>query len=184
LVFGESFPVEKNIIKFKFGTEYRWITGHVSTMHRRLIDILNTEHTDAIVAEGVSSYSLAEAATGEVVDYANITTASILFAVPVEEVRDAPRPKDPFVWVKKRPERVRVGTGPFNIEGNVYLAEEYKLKDLLLSVRDQFIAVAQAVVTRADAPEFREEHGVVFVNRSGMDFIMPTPSASSGQDRA
>ena len=163
-------------MRFRFRLRSCWINGELNTVHRRLIDVLNVEHAEVLVAEKVSVQQCFDVScTIAVVDCATINTSGVLFAVPLEETNGSPAPPNPLAWVKKRPEQAITGIGPYQITGNVYLPEGSQLRDAFVAVRDRFFAVARAVIRLADNPDFVEEHNVVFVNRELMDFVAPAP---------
>jgi len=162
-------------IRFRFRTEHRWLSGSMSTVQRRLVDVLNGEGSGGIVsAEEVSAQGWLDAGGAASYPSVNVNTAAVLYAVPVED-GDGPR-GDPHARIKKRPERVRVGIGPFEIVGDTYLVEQSNLRDVLALARPRFIVVGKAVVRRIDDPDFVEEHQVLLVNRKRLDFIVPEPS--------
>ena len=162
-------------IRFRFRTEHRWISGSITTPQRRLVDVLNGEGSGGIVSgEQVSAQGWLDASGPASYPSASLNTAAVLYAVPVED-GEGPKP-DPYAWVKKRPERVRVGIGPFEIVGDAYLVEQSSLRDVLVLAKPRFIVVGRAVVRRIDDPSFVEEHQVLLVNRERLDFVAPEPS--------
>ena len=161
---------QQNRIRFRIRTQSRWINGDVTTLHRRLVDALNSENAETFIAEDVSLETCLDAGHGgEAVCYASIDTSSILFAMPIEDATGYFQ--DPLVSVKKRAERVVIGVGPYEISGNIHLFEGCKLRDLLSAMRNRFVVLTEAAIRRTDDLGFEEEHEVVFVNRKRVDFV-------------
>ena len=172
----DALAIQQNRVHFRLRLLSHWVDGEVATAHRRLIDLLNSDHAEILIAEGVSVQNCLSTGCGvTTVDCAIITTSAILFAVPTEESRDAPAPRDPMTWVKKRPERALIGIGPYQISGNIYLPEGSQLRTALVALPDRFFAVGKVVVSPADGQGLAEEHEVVFVNRERMESIAPAP---------
>lgn len=174
----QPLAIQQNKVRFRLRVLNHWIDGEVTTVHRRLIDVLNSEHAEILVAERASVQSCVDTSCSvTTLDCATINTSAILFAVPTEESKEAPAPRDPLAWVKKRPERALIGMGPYQITGNIYLPEGSQLTEAFAVMRDRFFAVGKGVISRPDDPGFGEEHDVVFVNRVRMEFIAPAPDA-------
>jgi hypothetical protein len=166
--------ITRTTLRYRARTLYRWIDGAVTTSHRRLGDVVNREDTGGILVSdefftGGGEGTRDDRPTSDAVGALN--TQAVLFIVPVEG--GPPPGRDPFAWVKKRPERVRVGTGPFEIEGDLYMVEGARLKEMIATTKPIFIVLAKATVRRVDEPSFFENHGAVFVNRRAMDFLVP-----------
>ena len=164
-------------LRFRLATEDHWISGVISTVHSRLVDVLNSDFGVILLAEEASVRSwLSAHSDAEGVNFVQINALEILIGIPIEEDRRSSSPRDPLVWVKKRPERVRIGIGPYEIVGNIYLAEGAVLEGLLAGLRYRFIPVTDAVVKRVDISSVTEEHQVVLVNRGRITFLMPATS--------
>ena len=180
MALNNTLGIQMNRLRFRFYTQNRWISGCLSTAHRRLLDFLNTEHRQPVLAEEVEAQSLrTPQGSGDRLDTAYISIPSVLFAVPVEEAKDSPaQSADTVVWVKKRPERARFAAGPYEIVGDIYLVENAKLEASLFAGRNRFFAVGKAVIRRLDDPAFEEEQEIVFVNWERLDYFAAAPSSS------
>jgi hypothetical protein len=97
--------------------------------------------------------------------------ARVLFAVPLED--RAPGQRDPFHWVKKRPDPVRIGIAQYEIDGDVYVVEHGSLHDTIALVRPQYFAVGKATIRDLSVLDIEEHHDIVLVNRRMVDYIMP-----------
>jgi hypothetical protein len=165
--------VNQTTLRFRARTLHRWIDGAITTSARRLGDSLNPDDfvglliADEFVAEG--GHGRSEPAPPSRALGA-VNTNVVLYLVPIEE--GPPAARDPSVWVKKHPERVRVGTGPFEIEGDLYMVEGVRLKGMIATAKPVFIVLAAVAVRRLDDPSFRENHPAVFVNRRMMDYMV------------
>ncbi len=164
---------QKNTIRFRFLTDHRWITGRITAVHSRLVDVLNTEGIRVLSAEEVEvQSSRQDVAAGGQIGLAEINVANIMLAVPVEDADGPPGRRDPMVWVKKRPAWARVGIGPYEIGGQAYVAEGGVVPDLFSIARDRFIPMTDATLKRIDDPAFEIRLDVVLVNRALIDYVM------------
>lgn len=172
---------EKNWINFRYATQHRWISGRVKTVHRRLVDVLNSEGTDIMAVEQVEVRDRRDGATCLTqADVAEISIGKALIAVPAEdEAKPAARP-DPMVWVKKKPEWVRVGIGPYELVGQVHLAELGQVIGFFSVVRDKFIPMTQVTVRNLNDPTFVERFEVLLVNRIYVDYAMAATPPQDG----
>lgn len=162
----------KNTIRFRFLTGHRWIAGRIVTVHGRLVDVLNSEGMDVLRAEDVEVLSNGQSPADRTrIGPAVINVASVVLAVPVEDADGPPSRKDPMVWVKKRPAAARLGIGPYEIGGQAYVAEGGLVPDLFSIVRDRFIPMTDATLTRLDDPMFESKLEVVLVNRTLIDYV-------------
>ena len=162
----------KNSIRFRFLTDRRWIAGRIVTVHGRLVDVLNSEGVDVLRAEDVEVLSNGDcSAVGTRIGPAVVNVATVVLAVPVEDAEGAPGRKDPMVWVKKRPAPARLGIGPYEIAGQAYVAEGGVVPHLFSIVRDRFIPMTDATLTRLDDPTFEARLDVVLVNRTLIDYV-------------
>ncbi len=163
----------ENRIRFRLCTGTRWMSGYVSTPHRRLLDLLNEEHHQSLPAEGlkIRSNSEEEEVGGES-QYAYVNFPTILFAVPIDEPLYDLRPADPLVLVKKKPLRVRFALGPFTVVGNIQILENATLGPSFLPAGDRFAPVTGAVLSRDDDPQFSEEEQIIFVNKDRIEYLV------------
>jgi hypothetical protein len=158
------------------------MSGYVITPHRRLVDLLNKEHHQSLLVEGLSVQNHSpDHDVGDNSDCAYVNPSTILFATPVDESADAFRSKDPLVWVKKMPQRTRFALGPFAVVGNIHLLENATLSPSFLAAGDRFAAVTKAVLRRDDDPRFTEEEDVIFVNKDRIEYLVAaeSPAASA-----
>jgi hypothetical protein len=162
--------ITRTTLRFRARMLYRWVDGAITTTHRRLGDALNREDSPGLLLAEEFFVEGSEHATGE--GFGALNTNAILYMVPIES-GGPPTGRDPFAWVKKRPERVKIGTGPFEIEGDLYMTEGARLKDMLGVTKPVFVVLKDATIRRADDPGFLENHPAAFVNRRAMDFIVP-----------
>ena len=172
----ERRDTQGNRIRFRLCTGTRWISGYVTTPHRRFVDILNKEKHQSILVEELSAQSCFDSGDGgDKSDRAYLNPSSILFATPVEDsMRTGER--DPMVWVRKRPERTRFALGPFAVEGNIHLLENATLGPSFLAAGDRFAPVTKAVLRRDDDPGFAEEEDVIFVNKDRVEYLIAAES--------
>jgi hypothetical protein len=170
---GPTPLITRTTLRFRARTLHRWIDGAITTSHRRILDSLNRDDAlgtlmaDEFVVEGGDERS-DDAPPSTALGALN--TNVVLYMIPIES--GPPPGRDPFAWVKKHPERVKVGTGPFEIEGDLFLVEGVRLKEMLATAKPVFIVLAAATVRRLDDPTFVENHNAVFVNRRIMDYIV------------
>ena len=82
-------------------------------------------------------------------------------------------PRDAFAWVKKRPDRVRIGVAHYEIVGNIFVGENITLADTLVLPRPQFVPIGSATIRDLSVEDVSEEHNVVLVNRRLLDYLMP-----------
>ena len=164
----------RNRIRFRVRTPSYWISGHVFSSHRRLVDLLNSmDARGFLVAEEVTiRASLESSAVGETAERALVYSSSILFAIPLEE---APLHRDPHNWVSKRPEPVRAGIGPYRLVGSIHLVRESQLADALQAI-PRFVPLAPALIRHSTDLSLHEEHEVVLLNRDHLDYVAPGPA--------
>jgi len=164
-------------LRLRVATNNRWIAGHVTTLHSRLIDALMSMYGQDIdlkeVVVGQTPYPSAEVPA---VAYANVNLDAVLLALPVEGA-SSPTPSDPYAVLHKQPHRLRLGVGPYEVEGNIYLAEGSSLQEGLIATRAPFVLLTDAVITRADGTG-RWVEPVVIVSRQRADYLMPVPAAA------
>ncbi|MBI4284040.1 MAG: hypothetical protein HY663_06185 [Chloroflexi bacterium] len=160
-------------IGFRLSTGNRWMIGHVTTPHRRLVDLLNQEYRQSLLVEELSVFGRSE--HNDVSDkckYAYVKPPSILFAAPMDEAADTSRAVEQFLWVKKRQEQVRFALGPFVVVGNIHLLEDAKLSSSFLLAGERFAAVTKALIKRDDDSEFVEQEDVILVNKDRIEYLV------------
>lgn len=179
MALNRSYAPTRHQIKFRFRARNRWLFGCVKTTRRRLADLLNSDEGNTIVvADDVGVLDVVGDQGSRAIGHVNISTSTILFAIPVE---DEPHRPDIPIRSTRKLERVVVGVGPYEIEGTLFLLPEARPRDVLMSVASPFIVIAEAVIRLAGDSSFVEEHGAVLVNRQHVDFIGLAPEASSHQ---
>src|SRR5258708_39575671 len=104
-------------------------------------------------------------------EFAAINMSRVLLAVPIEDRPSGAR--DPFHWIKKRADHVRIGIAQYEIDGNIYVVENGTLRDTIGLVRPQFFAVGAATIRDLSVLDVNEHHDIVLVNRRMVDYIMP-----------
>lgn len=179
MAFSDLGLVRPNKLRFRVYTRDHWLDGQFKSIHRRLIDLLNSEDAQVgVVAEEVSIQGDGCQPGHEVrFDHASVNVTSVLLAIPMEGSDDPP-PRDPYVWVRKRPVKVSIATGPYQVMGDIYLIEDGRLREVLQILKTRFIAVGNAAVSRVDDATFRETHEVVLVNRNLLTLIAPAPGTA------
>lgn len=172
--------MEKYELRFRARLRERWITCAVTSGRRRLGDVLNRDESTGVAVfddVAVDDGDADSGAGGQRAPFAAVNLANVLFAIPIEEgARSAPDYHD---WVRKRPERVQVAVGPFRIEGELYVVEDGRLRDVVALARPQFIALARATVRQEAGHSPATTCDVVYVNRRLLDFLAPAPTPSS-----
>ena len=165
-------------LRFRFVTEDRWLLGHVSSIHRRLIDVLNAEpNQPMLVAEGVTVQNdYFPTREDDSRAFATVNLSRVLLVIPQDDEPPASAP-DPYAWVPKRAELVRVGIGPYEVVGNAHLPEGTDLKEGIAEAKTRFVTLTNAMVRRINGPNYMEQERVVLVNKERLDFIMPGPAA-------
>jgi len=144
-------------------------------MRRRLGDVLNREDAAGIL---FVDDSRAPDPTGpddrsdQSAGFAGVNLANVLFVIALEG--DGAPPPDSFEWLQKRPEKVYVGVGPYEIVGDLHLAPGTGLRDMIGLARPTFIALAAAAIGVPGDPSSVEHYDVVFVNRRHIDVIGPS----------
>ena len=167
--------MQRHVVHLHVATGSRWVSGHVTTNHRRLIYCLNREHRDMLLIEdAVVGNRPGVRDSSEELRVAYVSTARILFAVPVEEARDSSPPPDPLLWVEKRPRPLVLGVGRYEIAGDVFLLPEADLTPSFVLTGDRFIAVGDALIKSLDDPSLVQEQAVVTVNREHISYILRT----------
>lgn len=168
---------QKSSISFRFATQNRWISGRIETVHKRLVDVLNSEGTDIMSVDQVEVRDRRDGATCLTrADSAEISIAKVLIAVPSEDEPKAAPWRDPMVWVKKKPEWARVGIGPYELTGQVHVAELGQVPGFFSVVRDKFIPMTQVTVKNLGDPTFAERFEILLVNRQYVDYAMAAPA--------
>jgi len=160
-------------IRFRARTPNRWIDGVLITAHRRLSDAVNREDSGGVlVADEIQVYEQGGSFGGESqqVEFGCINLASVLFFVPVTD--GPPPPRDSFAMVKTRSEPVRVGIGPYEIEGRFFLIADAKVRDAIASPKPAFLGLKSATVRQVDGAGSAETFDSVLVNRRLMDYIV------------
>ncbi|MDA8218196.1 MAG: hypothetical protein M0Z94_11330 [Dehalococcoidales bacterium] len=174
-----SSDLQMNAIRFRLITSNRWIVGQTATIHRRLIDLLNSENTESLAAQdvGILQQGLPPQPVDEGADWASVNTSAVILAIPQEETINPTVPRDPHMWVKKQPARAKVGVGPYELTGNVHVPDGCELDRGFLEVRVKFIAMTTVSIRRVDDPTFLEEQSVVIVNKAHIDYVMRSVAA-------
>lgn len=165
-----------NRLCFQLVTEQRWISGYVQTVHRRVIDLVNSGTLPAFVTRDASLASgpIHSAFDGTGEDQITVVTERVLFLVPVEPVGTTAPPADPRLWItKKVVESALLGIGPYEIFGQVHLPQGAELRRDFLSTGLEFFAVTDAVIRRLDGTMSLKERTVV-VNRRRVDYAIPS----------
>jgi hypothetical protein len=160
-------------LRFRLFTGARWISGEVTTTQRRLLDFLNMDDHQ-LLAEEASVRTQGDVVAGPMpVGDALVNATAVIFAEPLEDSQELPRPNDPLMFVPKTPKRAKLALGPYEITGDVYVTEGGTAMGVLLGGRFRFVPVGKAVVRRIDEPSFLEEHPILFVNRDRIEYFSP-----------
>jgi hypothetical protein len=178
---GDTPTSATNRLHFRARTRDFWITGHLSTAHGRLIDVFNrADIPDLLLVEDVSIYNGRVPPIDErPCPFASVNRGNILFALPIEGAASGPH--DAFAWVEKRRERVRVGTGGYEIDGHSFLIKETPTENALVLSKPTFMVLAPAILRDIDHPSQPQEHPIVLVNRALMDFVLPLDRSSAAE---
>jgi hypothetical protein len=172
---GINSRIQSNRVRLRVRTIDRWICGESTTGQERLADIVNREDTvnGLLVCERVWSDESPTPTddNGGAAEFAAINMSRALFAVPLEDRAQGQR--DPFHWIKKRPDPVRIGIAQYEIDGDVYVVENGSLHDTIGLVRPQFFAVGKATIRDLSVLDVEEHHDIVLVNRRMVDYILP-----------
>jgi len=169
-----SFGAYAYRLRFRFFTGARWISGEVTTTQRRLLDFLNMDHPQPILAEEASVQTQRDVVAGPTpTGDALVNAAAVIFAEPLEDSQEPLPPGDPLLLVRKTPERAKLVLGPYEITGDVYVAEGAGVFGALLGGRKRFVPVGKAVVRRIDEPCFLEEYPILFVNKDRIEYFSP-----------
>lgn len=166
---AERSIAEKRPRSLRLYTGSRWVRGHIISRHRRLIDVLNQEYHDTLRLKGVTTGGYRDAdsdsqPTAEVL----INMSAIDFVVPLDDEPGAAA--DPFLRVEKRRLRTRLAVGPYDIEGHAFVLGIAVVSLDLLTQGDRFLAMVDAVVTRADDPSFKLEFDLALVNTANLEY--------------
>jgi hypothetical protein len=160
-------------LHFRIVTETVSIEGLIVSGHRRLGDVLNSESKTITIRDVTVQCHVESPKAKKQASFADVNIQTILFVLPLEEAFLDDQPKDPMVWVKKRPEKVRIGIGPYEIVGDYYLAEAAVLEGALSVGVNRFLAFTHATIRRPDDPLYAENVKVVLINRQAIDYFMP-----------
>ncbi|MHB1133575.1 MAG: hypothetical protein ACYC4L_14480 [Chloroflexota bacterium] len=164
-----------NRLHFHLVTNHRWLTGHLHTVHRRLIDLLNSDQNPSLLLRDVSiGVGPHRPRLGSVLDDPVVVVIDrIYFAVPQDAVSHVvtPRPSDAWI-IRKANERAVVGIGQYEIIGDVHFAEGGDVCDTFLTSGPPFFAVTNAEIRRMDGT-LSIDSPVVVVNRLRTDYLTP-----------
>jgi len=169
-----SYTLPRHRLQLRCRTQNRWLTGCVTTTRRRLADLLNSEESSSVLVVDDAVVELDGQETRFVLSHVNLSTSTILFAMPIE---DTPRPPDIRIRSTRRVERMLVGVGPYEIEGDLYRLPESRPREVLASISSQFIVLAEAIIRPAGSPDPLGTYEAVLVNRQHIEFIGLAPGA-------
>lgn len=160
----------RKIIKFRCYTQNYWMEGSVSTLSQRLVDFLNGDAAQRIVAAEDALVHISQGGQDAEIRLGklDIGADAILVAIPIE---DAPRPPDLGVRSTLAIERVILGVGPYQIMGDAYTPKNVRAKGILGATERRFVVLTDAVITHRFDPQFQDKRAAVCVNRLLMDFI-------------
>jgi hypothetical protein len=165
--------VEMHRLRFRARLRDRWVSASVALPRRRLGDALNRDDFGGLATfddVGLGTSDGDAEPIGQRAAFGAVNLANVLFAVPIEDSGTVP---DTHEWVRKRPERVQAGIGPFVIEGDLHVVEDSRLRDVIALARPPFVALARAVIQNELDRNERETCAVVYVNRRLLDFLIP-----------
>jgi hypothetical protein len=149
-------------------TEQFVVRGAIQTRQHRVTDILNEATQPFLVLEGVSLEELGSTDLPTRAEFAQVTLASILFAVSLQAV-------DPIRELRtlKIPLRALVSIPPFQVIGNVHLLPERSLRDPLAELQAQFVPVTDAVFWSDRLGAGRESAAMVAINQARAQILAP-----------
>jgi hypothetical protein len=155
-------------LMFRLAMEERWIEGAANTPHRRLIDLLNA-NSGGFIDLRAGALTVDPGLDDMEIGAATVRVENVLLGIPVEQGARSPVSSDPFVKVRKRPVRVRLGIGRFRVVGDLGLPASSKARDFIASPPSMFIALTDATVTEAGGAQATVR--VVVVNALHIDFL-------------
>jgi hypothetical protein len=127
-------------------TQTHMVFGLVATEGRRLSDILNTNSTLAIRDTTTTALFDGVEVGSPTYGWTSIPTDDIVLAMPPEHV--SPRQ----LRVHRRQHRVRIGTGPFEVNGIAHVLPGTGLDPYVLRTRTRFLALTDAAITNTLGP--------------------------------
>jgi hypothetical protein len=157
-------------LNFRLATEGRWIEGAAITPHHRLIDYLNA-NSGGFIDLRPGALTVDPGLDDLEIGAATVRVDNVLLGLPVEQGGRSPGSSDPFVKVRKRPVRVRLGVGRFRVVGDLGLPASSKARDFIASPPSMFIALTDAIVTEAGGAQANVR--IVVVNALRVDFLAP-----------
>ena len=155
------------------------VAGEIRTFYRgRLSDILNAHEQTAINLLNARLLPTGRGADPSEARSEVISTAKpeLLFAATEAASGEsaAPATGGAFDRVEKIPHRIEMYLGPYRIEGNIHLIKETQLRDAMDAIRDVFIAVTDAAVTRrGESDGLRLMYPFVSVNKERIAALFP-----------
>jgi hypothetical protein len=170
--------VPGRLIRFRCYTDYRSITGTVRTNANRLVDHLNQDDLiGLLIVEDLEVDHFDNAYYGSTVARSGIVgLADLIVAIPIED--NGPPPHNPQAWVKKKPCPVRLGVGPYELVGDVYVGEGSTVTEALATSRQRFLVVTSATILRTASPGQPVSHDIVLVNLSRLTHLHPVDDSA------
>jgi hypothetical protein len=151
-------------------TENHRIDGYVNTSTRRLLDYLNGDSVESVIAaDNVTVQIGPKEAEKTSLGRVDIRTDSVLLVVPIEE-GPAPQP-DMSVRATLSIERVLLGVGQYLVMGDAYLPKATRGRGVINSTEKRFMALTDAVIKHKNGTAFQMRARIVLVSRRGVEFV-------------
>jgi hypothetical protein len=165
-------PAELNRLAVTLCTANAWVRGvvHLGRL-RRLSEVLNHPALDYVPVHDGEFMPFGARDWPRPHRTLYVNKADILFAHPTPP-SDGPRPVAGLA-VQKIPAPVRLYVGDFQVQGTVYLADRVPWEQFLTVLRDRFLALTGATITRAVSGEPVATVDFVAVNRAHLSVLVP-----------
>lgn len=115
------------------------IRGTLSTLQRRLSDVLNEADDDFLVLSDATMEALGGRAARHTALHAQVNLAAVLFAVATDSVVALPELTTPKVA-----ETTLISIPPFSVTGQIHLLPERAIEDALRELHGRFLPVTEA----------------------------------------
>ncbi|MCU0478375.1 MAG: hypothetical protein MUE92_06500 [Chloroflexi bacterium] len=149
-------------------TEQLIVRGTIHTSQHRVTDILNQAQDPHLVLEDVTLEEYGSTDTPLRAEFAQVTLASVLFAVSLTTVEPMRELRTPKVV-----ERALISVPPFRVIGHVHLLPERGLRASLGELHGAFLPVTDATFWAERIGEARQTVAFVAVNHARAQVFAP-----------
>ena len=145
------------------------IQGSVTTIHRRVTDILNQAEAPFLVLDQVTIQEHGPRGQAVSLPFAQVNLDAVLFATA-----DIPVEPNPSMRVVKTAERAVVSVPPFRVAGNVHLlVGDGDIRAGLRALTEAFVPITEATYWSEGLSDGRRQALLVAVNHRRAHYIAP-----------